>query len=151
MSPLQNARFGDAADQPTPSLNDKGTFWYSEDTGEVWLSDGVSWTLLGGPGSSSAPITSPQTDVAVDPYVALLSNGLYTLSVQVTSFTLPSGVADTDLILIKDYTGNATAQPHTINPSGGDTIDHAGSYSLNGDNDSVLLGYNPTDTNWMIL
>jgi len=149
--PMNNMRFGLEANKPVPGLNEKGTFWYSTDTQQLWGSDGAVWILLGGTGSSSAPLSSPQTDVGVDPYVALLSNGLYTLSVQVTNFTLPAGAADTDLLVLKDYTGNATAAPHTINPAGGDTIDHLGVYTINGDNDAVTLAYNTADSNWMVL
>ena len=150
MTPLDNLDRGLATAQPPAAPVNADKFWYSTDTNELSVSIGTAWTVIAS-GPSSAPLSSPQTDVGVDPYVALLSNGLYTLSVQVTNFTLPAGAADTDLLVLKDYTGNATAAPHTINPAGGDTIDHLGVYTINGDNDAVTLAYNTADSNWMVL
>jgi hypothetical protein len=80
--------------------------------------------------------------VASTPYTAGASDSLLVVSVPNAQIQLPAGDDHvTGSITLKDTTGNATAAPHTITPSGVETIDGEPSWTIAGDYASLVLRF----------
>lgn len=55
MTPLDNLDRGDLADIPPAGPSHKDKFYYSEDTAELYVSDGLTWTLVSSAAGGGVP------------------------------------------------------------------------------------------------
>lgn len=145
--PLTNADFGQSADMPLASET-KGQVWVSEDTGDVSISDGTQWILLGTAGGGSGPVDiGGPVQYQFNNFVAQAAYRTYILTAPNLTATLPTAPPDTTVIVFKDqYTGG----PQTIAAGGLDTVELAPTYPLN-NADSVMLQYDAGYQNWMVI
>ncbi len=146
MSPLTNAEFGDDADRPDADRN-KGVTWVSDDTGDVYLSDGTQWILLGTAGAGGpTPLATPMVSKLAN-FNALVTDRTYVLLNSGLTATLPVGPPDGTTLKFKDY---YTGGLGTIAAGAGDTIEQGATYPLN-NADSVEVTYFAGNTNWMVM
>lgn len=118
-----------------------GKLYYATDTLEGFISDGSTWY----------PISTGFTSLeSVTTLPATLSSGATTFLIEVGggTVTLPSGTFIGRRIHIKDYLGNATADPIVVVAPIGETIDNGASVTLDSDY-SLVTFIKASTTNWI--
>ncbi len=135
------------ADKKISQLTDGGVL---QNVDEIAINrSGANFKITGEnmKGISVTTVNAATYDLLTTDYIL---NVTYTSTGAVTSLTLPTAqVISGRMIIIKDAAGNAATNTITIDTEGGQNIDGASTYVMNGNYDAISL-YSD-GTNWFVI